>query len=99
MSSFPALAIQQPASPVEQLGKVLQIKSLMQNQQIQQQQIELEKQKVADQNATTAAMKGWDGKDYDTLAQSVLKNGGSAAAAQGVQQNGLGIKKTVSDIA
>lgn len=102
MSSFPALAIQQPASPVEQLGKVLQIKSLMQNQQIQQQQLELQKQKVADEKATTTAMQSADPTKptyYDDVAQAVLKNGGSATAAQAWQKHGFDIKKQISDIA
>lgn len=110
MSSIPlpALDIRPPQQP-DPLGafqKLMALKSLGQQQQIQQQTIQtnqqeqqLRQQQIADQQATRAAMKNWDGKDYDALASSVLKNGGSANAATAITQHGLTIKKTVSDIA
>src|SRR5207302_6215012 len=36
---------------------------------------------------------------YEALAHSVLKNGGSATAATAIQQHGLEVRKTASDIA
>ncbi len=69
------------------------------NQAGQQQELEIRAQQLQDQAATTAAMKNWDGKDYDALSKSVLQNGGSANAATAIQQHGLTLKKTVSDIA
>lgn len=110
MSSIPlpALAVK-PPEPNDALGsfqKLMALKSMGQQQQIQQQQLaagqqeqQIRQQQIADQQATTAALKNWDGKDYDSLAKDVLKNGGSANAATAIQQHGLNIRKTVSDIA
>jgi hypothetical protein len=103
MSSIPlpALSIHPPQqeNPAEQLGKMVQMKSMLQNQQMKQGEIQLQQQQIKDQQAMTTAMKNWDGKDYDALSKSVLQNGGSANAATQIQQHGLTIKKTVSDIA
>jgi len=105
---LPALDIHPPQQqdPLAGLEKLQQLKSLMNQQQIQQQTIasgqqdqQIKAQQIKDQQATTAAMKSWDGKDYDVLAKSVLANGGSATAADAVAQHGLTIKKTISDIA
>ncbi len=110
MASIPLPAldlrpVQQPDAMGE-VSKLMALKSMMGQQQIQQQQIQsnqqeqqLRQQQIKDQQATTTAMKGWDGHDYDALTKSVLANGGSANAATAIQQHGLTIKKTVSDIA
>jgi hypothetical protein len=107
---LPALDIRQQPQP-DPLGsfqKLMALRSLAQSQQLQQQQIQsgqqeqqLRQQQIQDQQATTAAMKNWDPSsgDYDGLAKSVLQNGGSANAATAIQQHGLTIKKTISDIA
>lgn len=98
---LPALDLKNPQqpSPLDDVSKLMALRSMMTNQQSQQQELQIRQQQVKDQQATTAAMKNWDGKDYGTLAKSVLDNGGSATAAQGVQQHGLTVQKTVSDIA
>ena len=96
---LPALHPPQIESPGDELGKMIQMKSMLQSQQMQQGQLQLQQQQIKDQQAMTAAMKTWDGKDYDALSKSVLQNGGSANAATQIQQHGLTIKKTVSDIA
>lgn len=89
---LPALAVQPPPSPVDQYAKVLQLKSLLMDQQQKQ-------QNLTDQQALTKSMRDWDGQDYGALSKSVLQNGGSANAALAVQQHALTVKKTVSDIA
>lgn len=103
MSSIPlpALDLKTPQQPdvFEDVSKLMALKSMMGQQQMQQQELQIRQQQVQDQQATTKAMKNWDGQDYDSLAKSVLQNGGSAQAAQAVQQHGLTVKKTVSDIA
>jgi hypothetical protein len=93
------LALKPPEDPLAAYSRALQVRSAMQNQQLQQGQIQLQQQQIRDQQALTAAAAEWDGKDYDALAKSVLKNGGSANASFAVQQHALGVKKTVSDIA
>jgi len=103
MSSIPlpALAIQPPQQPdaMGGLSKLLALRGMITNQQGQEQELQIRAQQVRDLAATTAAMKTWDGRDYGALAKSVLDNGGSATAAQAVQQHGLTVQKTVSDIA
>lgn len=98
---LPALDIKPPQQPdaMGDVSKLMALRSMMTNQQGQQQELQIRAQQLKDQQATTAAMKGWDGKDYDSLAKSVLSNGGSATAAQVVEQHGLTVKKTVSEIA
>lgn len=98
---LPALDLKTPQEPgpLDNVSKLMALRSMMTNQQSAQQELQIRAQQVKDQQATTAAMKSWDGKDYDALAKSVLDNGGSATAAQGVQQHGLTVQKTVSDIA
>lgn len=106
---LPALSIRPPEeqqSPVQSIGQLLQLKNMQaqgQTQQLQQEALRQEnaqrEQQAKDLQATTAAARDWDGKDYDALSKSILKNGGSASAAMGIQQHGLNIKKTVSDIA
>jgi hypothetical protein len=105
---LPALSVQPPQTQdtLGQFQKLAALRSLGQQQQLQSQQMEsnqqeqqIRAQQIRDQQAMTAAMKTWNGKDYDDLAKSVLENGGSANAATQIQQHGLTIKKTVSDIA
>lgn len=75
------------------------IKSLLGQQQIQQQEIQKNTIALQDQQAMTAAMKSWNGKDPDSLAQAVTDNGGSANARLGIEQHFLNLRKTYSDIA
>lgn len=105
---LPALDTRPPQSPdpMASYGRALSLRDLIQksqmnqqNMQANQQEMQIRQQQIADQTAMTAAMKDWDGKDYDALAKSVLQHNGSANAATQIQQHGLTIKKTVSDIA
>lgn len=103
MGSIPLLATQirtpTPADPLAEYARAAGLKTQLQEQQMQQQQIQQRDQQLRDQQATTKAMLGWDGKSYDDLAKGVLTNGGSATAAQAIQQHGLAIKDTASQIA
>jgi hypothetical protein len=96
---YPAMHIQPMESPIQQYSQIMSLKHLQQAGELQGLQIRQAQQQLKDQEATTAAARSWDGQDYDALAKSVLQNGGSATAAFAIQQHGLGIKKTVSDIA
>jgi hypothetical protein len=97
---LPALDLRPPApaaNPLEQYGQALQLKNLMQNAPLQtqamQQQVQAgaldvqqKQQALKDQQAMTAGMQQWDGKDYNDLPALVLKSGGSATAVFGLKQ-------------
>jgi hypothetical protein len=101
MSSIPlpALAIQPPQQqdPLGNISKLMAMKSMLVQQQSQQQELQIRAQQVKDQQATTAAMKGVDptldkyknnsAGYYSDLSQAVLDNGGSATAATAMQQH------------
>jgi hypothetical protein len=97
---LPALDIK-PAQPVDALSeyaKVVSLRGMMQQQQIQQLDVQQKQQAIADQHASTTAMLGWDGKDPNELAQSTLKNGGSSNAAIGLQQHFLDVRAKAAGI-
>lgn len=106
---LPALAVQPPAQqpgPLEQFGQLQRLHTLLGQQQLQQQQIQagqqenqIRQQQLKDQQATTQALKDWDGQNYQSLTKKVIDAGGSGNAALAIQQHGLTVKKTVSDIA
>src|SRR5437868_4654372 len=107
--SLPALAIRPPQQPdlLGEVAKMRQIQGMGQEQQLRGQQIqagqlenEQRVQQIRDQKATTQAMMSWDpSTGYTALAHSVLQNGGSGAAATAIQQHGLEVRKTASEIA
>jgi hypothetical protein len=108
MSSIPlpALSIKPPENPLDQYAKALSVKSMLQGQQLKQQQItgaQLENQNtqqaITDRTAMTKSMTEWDGKDMNDLPAIVLKNGGSANAVFGVRKQLLDQKQTLSKIA
>src|SRR5437899_12811456 len=105
---LPALDIKPPQQPdmMGDVSKLMAMRSMMNQQQEQQQRIQEQQQTIADQQATTTARKAINPLDpqykndsdgyYADLSKSVLDNGASANAATGLQQHGLTIKKTVS---
>lgn len=115
MSSIPlpALDVRPPQAPpnqMEQLGQILGLRNAIQEaplrQQALQQQVDagqMENQQrqiqLNDQQAMTAAMHQWDGKDINSLVPLVVKNGGSAQAVMGLKAKALDIQKTLSGIA
>jgi hypothetical protein len=105
MSGFPLPALDvkptvAPPDPLAEFGRVAQLRSQIQQQQAQQQEMQIRGQAIKDQQATTAAMNQWDPSsgDYDKLAKSVLDNGGSANAATAIQQHGLQVKQSLSTL-
>lgn len=109
---LPALSVRPPEQPdvAGGLQRILAMKSVLGQQQLlpgqlqqQQQQIQstgLENQQrqqsLTDQQATTAAMKAWDGKDMNELPGLVLKNGASATAVFGMKNNILDYQTKLS---
>jgi len=90
--SLPALAIapQQQPDVLGQVAKIQQLRNLQQQQQVGQLEIQQRQQALKDQSAMTKAYSTWNPNDgFDALAHSVLENGGSANAANAVQQHGL----------
>lgn len=106
---LPALSFKSPeiSDPMEQYGKVLQMRNMMQQNQAGALDIQQKKRDIQDQQATTAAMKealqAWDGKDhndiYKAMPSLIAKNGGSANAVMAMQQKALASKDTSSQIA
>jgi hypothetical protein len=92
-----------PQNAFAEYARVAQLKeqtaTLQQQQQERAQQMEVQRRSMADQDATTKSFLDWDHKDPNELAVAVVKNGGSATAAQAIQQHYLGLRKTASDIA
>lgn len=106
MSSIPlpALDVRPPADPLESVGRLMALKSMMGQQQVQQQQVQgaqLENQQrqvaLNDQQATTAAMKAWDGKDINELPSLILKNGGSSTAVFGAKNQITTLTKNAAE--
>jgi len=99
---LPALDLRpvQQSDPLGDVSKLMALKSMMGQQQLQQGDIQLQQQQLADQHAMTAAFKDWDPKSqsYDDLAQSVVKNGGSANAAMQVTQHGLQMQQGIQTL-
>jgi hypothetical protein len=92
---LPALDLKpiQAPDPFADASKLMALRSMMNQQTLQQQQIK-------NQQATTQAMKDWDPKSqtYDDLAKSVLNNGGDATAAMAVTQHGLQVQQAVQTL-
>lgn len=89
MASIPLPALQIRAnaeSPLDTIGKIQGLRAMQQQQQMQQLQQQKEQIALADQQASTKAMKEWDGKDINELPPLILKNGGSANAVFGAKQ-------------
>jgi hypothetical protein len=108
MSSVPLAALSintKPPDPIEEYGRVMQLKSLAGQQQTQQlQQVGLQQenqmraQQLQDQQAQTAALKDWDGKSLDELPGLLLKHGGSATAVFGMKNQILQQKTALTKL-
>jgi hypothetical protein len=101
--NLPALDVKTPAPPpsaLAEFGQVAQIQSHLQAQQLQQQQIQENAQKLKNIQATTAAMQNWDPStgDYDSLAKDVIARGGDANAAMAITQHGLQVKQLTANL-
>jgi hypothetical protein len=106
-ASIPLMGIQpQVPDPVQQYERAMQIKSIIGQQALQQQQqraneigIQQAQQSQQDQAAMTTAMQQWDGADYTQLPSLILKNGGSANAVYTAVQHLQDMKQKASEIA
>jgi len=88
---LPALDIKtQGEGPLAQYAQLQQIKNAQQQSQLVGTEVQQRQQALADQQATTKAMKEWDGKNPDDLPPLVLKHGGSSTAV-------FGLKNTILD--
>jgi len=101
MGSFPLAALHvnppvQQADPVEGYARLLQLKNMIQNAPIQRQEAQNQvqagqlenqqrQQQLTDQQGLTAAMQGWDGKDYNDLLPLAVKHGVSAQTVMGLK--------------
>lgn len=75
----------------------LQMQQLQQGVQSGGLQIQQQQQALKDQQAVTAAMQQWDGKDLNDLSPLVLKNGGSGQAVIGLKQKQLEIQSKAAE--
>jgi hypothetical protein len=96
---YPALSIKPPESPLEQYGQAQQIVAGQQQQQLGALQIQQQQQNIKDSQAVTQAMLQWDGKDPNSLAMGVLRNGGSGNAVFGATKSLQAMRQTASEIA
>lgn len=90
---------QQQPNLLQMAAQVYGLKNQQQEGQALALQIQQQQQALKDQNAATAAIKAWDGKDPEALRKGIIDNGGSANAAFAAQQHLLGIKEQASKIA
>ena len=96
---LPALT---PYNPPQQdlLGnysRIVQLRTAMQAQQLQQGQIQ-QQQQLKNQQAMTDALRKWDGQDYNSLAQHVLDSGGSGPKAGRQQPRMRKRRKSKNDL-
>lgn len=98
-SMFPALDIRPVESPLQQYAQVQQIRAGQQQIEAQRIQNQQQQRMLADQDAATRALAGWDGKDYDALPTLVKNAGGSANAVLGMTKNIFAVKQQASEIA
>lgn len=89
----------QQQSQMQQQEAPLRIQALQQQAQSGQIGLQQQQQQLKNQQALTQAYQTWDGKSYNDLAHLALKNGATGEAVQSIQQHGLTIQKTASDIA
>ncbi len=98
---LPALSLQQHEAPnvLQQLGQIQSLRGQQQQQQIQGVQLQQQQQQLKDQQAMTAAMQNWDGKDGQDLIKGAIGKGASATAIVGLQSHILQQKEMYSKIA
>lgn len=100
---LPALDLRPMEQPdlLGMAGKAAQLRNMQQQFQGGQLENQQRQQQLKDSQAMTQAMLNWEPKtqDYDQLAQSVLQNGGSAAAATAVRTHGLEARQKTLEIA
>ena len=99
---LPALAVQPPQQqpgPLQQFAAIQQIKAGQQEAQIRDAQIQQQQLVLRDQQAASAALHEWDGKDPSALPMLIAKHGGSAQSVIAVRGQILDQQAKYSDIA
>ena len=112
---LPALAVRSPEEidPLALSQRSQQIRNLtgvnalqpgelqQQQQQIKSTDLDIQQKQLAvqDQQAATAAMREWDGKDPADLVHGILKNGGTAQGVLAMQQHVQGVRAQAAEIA
>lgn len=99
MGGYPALQIMPPESPLKQFGEAEQIKSMMQQQQMGQIELQNARQQQIDTQSMTKAMAQWDGQDPNQIAHLVVQNGGSGKASMEVLSKVQAMRLQIADIA
>ena len=98
---LPALGLQPPqppANPVDQYGKMLTLRNMLQQQQLGQVDLQQRQQELLDQKAMTDAWGKWDGKSYDSLIPLAKDAGASARALIALKQHSLDMQSKISEI-
>lgn len=85
-------------SPLALYAQAQQIRNQQQQQQLTATEVQQRQIQLQDQQATTAAMKEWDGKNPDDLPPLVLKNGGSSTAVFGLKNQILDWKTKAANL-
>lgn len=88
-SQITALRNAQQQQQLNQQEAPLRLQQMQQGVQSGGVQLQQQQQALKDQQATTAAMQAWDGKDINQLYPLVLKNGGSSTAVIGLKSKVL----------
>src|SRR6266852_4862415 len=83
---LPALSVEtKQQSPLALYAQAQQIRNAQTQQQLASTEVQQRQLQLQDTQATTAAMKEWDGKNPDDLPPLVLKHGGSSTAVFGLK--------------
>lgn len=93
------LKIQAMRQGVDQQQQLAPLQQQQAQNDVQSSTIDLQQKQQAqkDQQATTAAMGAWDGKDFGKLSHLILENGGSGNAVNQVQKTEAEQRKQASD--
>lgn len=96
-SQITALRNAQQQQQLNQQEAPLRLQQMQQGVQSGGLQLQQQQQALKDQQAVTAAMQQWDGKDLNSLEPLILKNGGSGQAVIGLKQKQLEIQKNAAE--
>jgi hypothetical protein len=88
---------QQPG-PLQIYAQAQQIRGAQTEEQLRQTELQQRQLQLQDTQATTAAMKEWDGKNPDDLPPLVLKHGGSSTAVFGLKNQILDWKTKAANL-
>src|SRR5882757_9010728 len=96
-SQLQQLRNQQQQGQLAQQEEPLRIQALQQQAQGGAIQLQQQQQELKNQQASTAALSQWDGKDVNELYPLILKNGGSATAVFALKKQALDQQHTAAE--